>query len=292
MVFFLLRREPPPGTGQSTVGAASDANQSYPAYQEFCTVLGIDATKGVTSFSERVRRDYRLHTLQYWLVASFANGLLWAQIVIGAALTALGATHTPGAKTATIYLGASSTIIAGLLTYFKSRNQPNRARQYRQALRGVRNKMDEAADDVLNSTTPEEARQIALGIIKQYDDALKDAAVNYPDLWVSIASLEKFFPKPPPKPKPHAQLMSGGRGDDSHPGGDSDRDELPGAGSHLGEDSDHDEPPGVGSHSDPVHGGARGESIPLAPLNLRRPVPPNNAPLAAVSRSPADVEAQ
>lgn len=32
-----------------------------------------------------------ISTAQYWLVATLANGLLWAQIVIGAALTALGA---------------------------------------------------------------------------------------------------------------------------------------------------------------------------------------------------------
>lgn len=80
-------------------------------------------------------------TVQYWFVASIANGMLWAQIIIGAAITALGATHASGSKTATIYLGAASTVIAGFLTYFKSRNQPNRSRQFRQALRKVRNKM-------------------------------------------------------------------------------------------------------------------------------------------------------
>lgn len=76
-------------------------------------------------------------------MASVANGMLWAQIIIGAAITALGATHANGSKTATIYLGAASTVIAGFLTYFKSRNQPNRSRQFRQALRKVRNKMGE-----------------------------------------------------------------------------------------------------------------------------------------------------
>ncbi|KAK5195408.1 hypothetical protein LTR96_002169 [Exophiala xenobiotica] len=101
----------------------------------------MDAEKGTTSFDERIRRDYRWHTVQYWFVASVANGMLWAQIIIGAAITALGATHASGSKTATIYLGAASTVIAGFLTYFKSRSQPVRSRQFRQALRKVRNKM-------------------------------------------------------------------------------------------------------------------------------------------------------
>ena len=100
------------------------------------------------------------------MVASAANGMLWAQIIIGAAITALGASHAPGSKTATIFLGAASTIIAGFLTYFKSRSQPNRSRQFRQALRKVRNKMDETANQLDDTTTPEEAHARAMDILK------------------------------------------------------------------------------------------------------------------------------
>jgi hypothetical protein len=95
------------------------------------------------SFQEATHTSYS--TVQYWFVASIANGMLWAQIIIGAAITALGATHASGSKTATIYLGAASTVIAGFLTYFKSRSQPVRSRQFRQALRKVRNKMGKAS---------------------------------------------------------------------------------------------------------------------------------------------------
>jgi SMODS and SLOG-associating 2TM effector domain len=137
--------------------------------------------------------EYQIKVCRF--VASLSNGLLWAQIVIGAALTALGASSAPGAKTAIIYLGASSTIIAGLLTYFKSRNQPNRVRQFRQALRGVRNKMDETAHEViLDKDTPDEGRKRAMEIIKMYNDALSEAAANYPDLWFSITDMKKYLP--------------------------------------------------------------------------------------------------
>lgn len=155
-----------------------EAENYLRAYKKYCSALGIgkydvdlftsgahrtaDEERGTTSFDQRLRRDYRWQyvcisifkrfwnaltrlssTVQYWFVASIANGMLWSQIIIGAAITALGATHANGSKTATIYLGAASTVIAGFLTYFKSRNQPNRSRQFRQALRKVRNKMGE-----------------------------------------------------------------------------------------------------------------------------------------------------
>lgn len=293
MGFFFLDRHKPPGTVKSTVGISSDGNQDNKAFQEFSSVVGRDLEKGATSFSERVRRDYRWHTAQYWFVATLANGLLWAQIVIGAALTALGATHTPQAKTATIYLGASSTVIAGLLTYFKSRNQPNRARQFRQALRGVRNKMDEAANEVTTFTTPEEARQKAQEIIKQYDEALADAAVNYPDLWVSIADLRKFLPKAmddldksQSKPKSGPHLTSGGHGGDEHPGGDAGHDEHPSGGSHPG--------PVPGGNGD--QGGDPGDPEKLTPPatpDPNKPLPPHKLPKAvAPSLSPSDAEVQ
>ena len=47
--------------------------------------------------------------------------------------------------------------------------------------------------------TPEQARSVAQGIIKQYHDALADAATNYPDLWVFL----KDYSKDNTQPKEH-----------------------------------------------------------------------------------------
>ncbi|KIV78383.1 hypothetical protein PV11_10105 [Exophiala sideris] len=176
---------------QSSSSGSSSTHRA--AYERYCTTLGMDVEKGITSFDERIRRDYRLHTIQYWLVASAANGMLWAQIIIGAAITALGAGNAPGSKTATIFLGAASTVIAGFLTYFKSRSQPNRSRQFRQALRKVRNKMDETANQLDDTTTPEEAHARAMEILKLYDEAIAEAAANYPDLWVTVNDMRKYL---------------------------------------------------------------------------------------------------
>lgn len=165
------------------------------ALQAYAAAIGVDAEqgfKGERSFDARVRRELRYHTAQYWFVACLANGLLWMQILIGAALTALGATRTRGGQTAIIYLGAANTVIAGFLTYFKSRAQPLRARQYRQALRSVRNNIDEKAAELVGKPTAD-GKAAAEAIFKQYNDAIKDAEANYPDLWVSLKELRKFL---------------------------------------------------------------------------------------------------
>jgi hypothetical protein len=63
--------------------------------------------------------------------------MLWLQIGIGATLTALGTTNSEAARIAITVLGAINTLLAGMLTFLKSRNQPNRALQFRNGLRGV-----------------------------------------------------------------------------------------------------------------------------------------------------------
>ncbi|KPI44448.1 uncharacterized protein AB675_8555 [Cyphellophora attinorum] len=190
---FLLRRNKAIGTPRAP---NNTVQQHTPAENAYAAALGIDPEKGTTSFDERIRKEYRFHTLQYWFVASLANGMLWTQIVIGAALTALGATHSHNAQTATIYLGAATTVISGFLTYFKSRNQPNRSRQFREALRKVRNLIDDNANDLVGMS-PEEAREVAKGIVKQYNEALAEASANYPDLWITLGDLKRFMPKNP-----------------------------------------------------------------------------------------------
>ncbi|OQV00186.1 hypothetical protein CLAIMM_05718 [Cladophialophora immunda] len=46
-------------------------------------------------------------------------------------------TNSNAARIAITVLGAINTVIAGFLTFLKSRNQPNRALQFRNGLRGV-----------------------------------------------------------------------------------------------------------------------------------------------------------
>lgn len=74
-------------------------------------------------------------TVTYWMTAGLTNSLLLAQVILGAALTGLGASKADPILV-TIF-GAMNTIIAGVIAYLKSRGQPMRSRQYRDELERV-----------------------------------------------------------------------------------------------------------------------------------------------------------
>jgi hypothetical protein len=121
-------------------------------------------------------------------VAVLSNSLLFFQILIAASLTALGAFNDRRARTATIFLGATNTVIAGLLTYFKSRNQPNRARQFRNDLGAIVDQLDDTEANFRNPNWQGDESAELQKIRDAYKQARVDAQANYPDLWVKGTS--------------------------------------------------------------------------------------------------------
>ncbi|KAJ9631319.1 hypothetical protein H2204_008261, partial [Knufia peltigerae] len=83
----------------------------------------------------RVTRQLAHQRWTYYTTASLSNTMLLTQVVLGAALTALGASESSHVLI-TIF-GAMNTVIAGLVAYLKSRGQPMRARMYRDDLERV-----------------------------------------------------------------------------------------------------------------------------------------------------------
>ena len=67
------------------------------------------------------------------------------QLTLGAALTALGAAN--GSHHAITGLGAANTVIAGLLSFTKGQGFANRLRQYQDALRKVRETIEQRERD-------------------------------------------------------------------------------------------------------------------------------------------------
>jgi len=181
--------------------------------------------------NHKIRRAHRLHTYQYWFVATLSNSLLFIQVVIAASLTALGAFNDRRARTATIFLGAINTIIAALLTYFKSRNQPNRARQLRNDLGRVVDQLDDAEANFRAANAPADVTAAIQTIRTAYKQAREDAEANYPDLWVKAGNVknpfnpddEKSLTSPTPLPQPGQQnpasefLASGALGGPQRP---------------------------------------------------------------------------
>ncbi|KAL9007357.1 MAG: hypothetical protein Q9173_007349, partial [Seirophora scorigena] len=77
----------------------------------------------------------------FYFAASIINTCYFAQIVVAAALTALGASGA--SDVAVTVFGATNTIIAGILTYLKGQGLPNRLRMYRNGLRKCREFIEE-----------------------------------------------------------------------------------------------------------------------------------------------------
>ena len=117
-------------------------------------------------------------------MATTSNGALFLQILIAACLTALGAINDHRTRPAIVVLGATNTVIAGLLTYFKSRNQPNRSRQFRNDLAGVVEQLDDAEANFRNPFWQGNEFVEVEKIRAAYKQARIDAQANYPDLWV------------------------------------------------------------------------------------------------------------
>ncbi|KAI4178998.1 MAG: hypothetical protein LQ346_007298 [Caloplaca aetnensis] len=84
----------------------------------------------------RIVAEERSARFQFYFAASVINTCYFGQIVVAAALTALGASGA--SNIAITVLGATNTVIAGILTYLKGQGLPNRLRMYWNGLRKCR----------------------------------------------------------------------------------------------------------------------------------------------------------
>lgn len=100
------------------------------------------------------------------------------QIVLGAALTALGAANGPSA--AVTILGAFNTIIAGLLTYLKGQGLPTRQEQYLHLLRTLREHIEERERELLEPDCPLDVDEEIKRVAKMYQEVRQTAEDNAP----------------------------------------------------------------------------------------------------------------
>lgn len=142
-------------------------------------------------FQHRLEAAYHRQTTYYFLVAGATYGMLCLQVAIGATVTALGSNADRSARVAVTVLGAINTVIAGLLTFLKSRNQPNRALQFRNGLRGVYEDLWRADSEMLSAQTDAEVDKKVGELWKKYKEVRTEAENNYPDLWVSLKNFTR-----------------------------------------------------------------------------------------------------
>lgn len=116
----------------------------------------------------------------YLVTATLSNSLLLTQVVLGAALTGLGASAS--SHILITVFGALNTIIAGVVAYLKSRGQPMRARMFRDDL-------DRVVDEIENSEV------MWLGIqsgVHGYDEIAIDDSISVRS---EVARLTRLYDK-------------------------------------------------------------------------------------------------
>ena len=180
------------------------------------------------SLYRRAVSQKRSQNRTYVFTATLTNTLILSQVVLGAALTGLGASGSSNILI-TIF-GALNTIIAGLIAWLKSRGQPMRARMFRDDLERVVDEIENSAMmwlgisknvhgyDKIDTDDQVTVRSEVARLTRLYDRAVKTNTLNDPDMYstgaptdphnaaLRSAAGQPVLPPPPP-PVPAAETV-------------------------------------------------------------------------------------
>lgn len=155
-----------------------------PALQTFRTILGINAIPptanrpavNIGTYKRIVDAELKAR-VQYYTSASIINTGLLSQIVIAAALTAVGASD--GSRIAITVLGAVNTIIAGGMTYLKGQGLPERLLAYANGLRKVREHLEERERQFMRPDCTLDVDRETRDIVRMYEAVRQKAEDSY-----------------------------------------------------------------------------------------------------------------
>lgn len=171
---------------------------------QFCSLMGVTPhtlpdgqkhTPHPQSLYARALQRRRNQSYTYALTATLTNGLLLSQVVLGAALTGLGASDS--SRVLITVFGALNTIIAGVIAFLKSRGQPLRARMFRDDLDRVVDEIESSAVmwlgistgvhgyDAIDTDEQVTVRSEVARLTRLYDKAVKANTTNDPDLYAA-----------------------------------------------------------------------------------------------------------
>ncbi|KIW04315.1 uncharacterized protein PV09_04608 [Verruconis gallopava] len=179
-------------------------------HAQFCKLVGIPPSDlppdapvpsiGPKTLYGRALKLKRDQSRTYAITAAISNTLLLAQVVLGAAVTALGASES--SHVLITLFGAANTIIAGVVAYLKSRGQPMRARMYRDDLERVVDEIENSEIMWLGISkhmhgyseidTDDEVtvRSEIARLTRLYDRAVRTNSMNNPDMYMAGQSLD------------------------------------------------------------------------------------------------------
>ncbi|KAF9693284.1 hypothetical protein EKO04_008621 [Ascochyta lentis] len=174
-------------------------------HHQFCLLVGVPPSNGPKDAPKRSdfkrtlygRAVHKRNTQNatYLFTAALSNTLLLTQVVLGAALTALGASES--SHILITVFGALNTIIAGLVAYLKSRGQPMRARMFRDDLDRVVDEMENSEvmwlgiqqgvhgyDEIAIEDTVSVRSEVAR-LTRLLDKAVRSNTMNDPDMYMN-----------------------------------------------------------------------------------------------------------
>ncbi|KAG5981677.1 hypothetical protein E4U55_002686 [Claviceps digitariae] len=152
-------------------------------------------------------RDVVSHKYRYFYLFHFATFIRWSlmvlQILLGAALTALGSMSLKDGKPITI-LGAANTVIAGLLALLHNSGIPDRYWNDMAEFEEIEDHIKEILDSSI-APAGQNAAQVLGECFDLFRDAKATVAVNLPANYASKQLLRTNKPQKTPAPSPAAQ---------------------------------------------------------------------------------------
>jgi len=167
----------------------------------FRTLTGIDSGPGLTTgfYDERIDRNIGIYgrvvtaeksaRTKYKIFSVLINVCLGLQLVVAAALTALGAGNGPH-KLVTA-LGGINTVIAGLMTYLKGSGLPHRLKYYESEWTKVREFIEQREREFCREGCALNVEDEVRLISNMYDDVKGDIEINTSDGILSASSMQR-----------------------------------------------------------------------------------------------------
>lgn len=137
----------------------------------------------------------------------FINGCLGLQVIVAAALTAMGAANTNHVSITAF--GAINTVIAGILTYLKGSGLPNRIRWAENEWKKIREYIEQRERDFSRPDCQLDVQQVVQVIEAMYEEVKADIANNTPDAYISMSDLRNRGQPQNPQAPNIKSLMQG-----------------------------------------------------------------------------------
>jgi hypothetical protein len=122
-------------------------------------------------------------SFEYHFFRLFINTCLGLQLIVAAALTALGAGDGP--RTAVTVFGALNTVTAGFLTYLKGSGLPNRKRYYMKQWEKVRHYIEQREREFALPECELNVEEEVATVERMYEEVKAEVEANIPENYVS-----------------------------------------------------------------------------------------------------------